>query len=124
AVMTGARRGFLLASLKNSTPATMARSRGLKAAHRGLLRSILDRALPRVRDQHADDLDRASAYLHRLAVHRGKPVADKVCQQLGWEAVLNQHIEGAPARPYVGEHFQARRCSALSVIDAASHVRY
>jgi hypothetical protein len=40
----------------------MARSRGLKAAHRGSLRSILDRALPRVRDQDADDLDRASAY--------------------------------------------------------------
>ena len=57
---------------------------------------ILDYALPGVRDQHADDLDCAAAHPHGLALHRRKPVADKVCQQLGWEAALNQHIEGGP----------------------------
>jgi hypothetical protein len=67
---------------------------------------ILDYALPGVRDQHADDLDCAAAHPHGLALHRRKPVADKVCQQLGWEAVLNQHIEGAPARPGVCEYFE------------------
>jgi hypothetical protein len=106
----------------------MARSRGLKAAHRGSLRSILDRALPRVRDQHADDLDRASAYLHRLAVHRGKPVADKVCQQLAGKPFSINISRVAPARPYVGEHFQGsallgtkrHRCGEQCQISAPS----
>src|SRR5260370_25595207 len=59
-----------------------------------------------VRDLHADDLDRTSAHLHRIALHARKPVADKICQHLGWEAVLNQHFDGAAARLCICQHFE------------------
>src|SRR6266853_217119 len=84
------------------------RGRGWRSWQR-LMRALsrtLDCAATCGRDLHADDLDRATAQLHRVALHRGKPVADKVCQHLGWEAVRNQHIEDAPARPCVCEHFE------------------
>src|SRR5260370_26925457 len=67
---------------------------------------LFDCPLAGVRDLHADDLDRTSAHLHRIALHARKPVADKICQHLGWEAVLNQHFDGAAARLCICQHFE------------------
>jgi hypothetical protein len=101
---------------RNPTPAAAARSWGRKARSFGFWRSIFDCALACIRDHHADDLARAFVHLHCLTLHHGKPVADKVSQQLGRKAVRNQHIESAPALSGVCEHFQGLALLGTEVI--------
>src|SRR5258708_18464709 len=80
----------------------------------------LDCPLAGVCDLQANNLDRASAHLHRIALHAGKPVTNKVCQHLGWEAVLNQHFDGAAARLCICQHFEG---SALLCTDHCNSLR-
>src|SRR5258707_15840340 len=81
-------------------------SLGPDQTHQRCILRLFDCPLAGVRDLHADDLDRTSAHLHRISLHARKPVADKICQHLGWEAVLNQHFDGAAARLCICQHFE------------------
>src|SRR5260370_17407687 len=74
-------------------------SLGPDQTHQRCILRLFDCPLAGVRDLHADDLDRTSAHLHRIALHAGKPIADKVCYHLGWEAVPNQHFVSPPPPP-------------------------
>src|SRR5215470_17975392 len=60
-----------------------------RGPHQRCVLRLFDRPPASVRDLHADDLDCTSAHLDGIALHAGEPIADKVCYQLGWDAVLN-----------------------------------
>src|SRR5262249_22676059 len=91
----------------NPTPATMARSRGLKAAHRGSLRSILDsRPCPTsVISTRMTSIARPPAFTVSPCIVASTSLTRSASNSAGKPFSINIS-RVAPARLYVGEHFQ------------------